>query len=143
MSVRKNGYLPTWNILHKFDIDTPGCFIAVIYKEKINCIIGRSEILFVNKDGIFTRNTKKLLLDMASPDETLAIYAKDNNKLIWIWIDHRAQIPTFNFSPPFYYGPSLIMAGELNLDTLEFKEHIIGYDKYDLKDLFGNNFESK
>ena len=70
---------------------------------------------------------------------TVAAYIKDN-KLTFIWPDHRAQIPTFSFSPPFYYGPSLIMAGELNLDTLEFKEHIIGYNVKNLQDLYGKDF---
>lgn len=130
----------TWDILHKFDVDTTGCFSGTIYKEKVNCIAGWSDLLFVDKNGTFTKNTKKLLSDSSIIERILAIYTKDSNKLIFVWRDQRAQFSTLNFSPPFFYGPYLIIAGELNLDTLEFKEHIIGYDKYNLEELFGKDF---
>ena len=127
----------TWNALHEFEKDTNGCFIGIIYQEKINCIIGESDILFFDKNGTFVKNAVQHQIIDGS--EYLAAYTKDN-KLVFLWSDHRAQIPLPTISPPFFYGPEVIMAGELNLDTLEFKEHVIGYDKYDLQDLFGKDF---
>ena len=119
------------------DSEVYGCDIATTYNRKIYCIFGFQLLTLYGKNEI----QKKTLTKDADITfgKILAAYIKDN-KLTFIWPDHRAQIPTFSFSPPFYYGPSLIMAGELNLDTLEFKEHIIGYNVKNLQDLYGKDF---
>ena len=122
----------TWNNLFIFnDLGTSMCRIAVVYKEKINCIVNGLSVglnlLTIDENGKYANKilTKS---SIASP-EILAAYTEGTNKLIFIWRDQRARFPVFDLIDPAR-GPYLIIAGELDLDTLEFKEHIIKYDSY-------------
>jgi len=124
-------------LIHLNDYNFANCHAALVYRDDIYCIVYATKLYVFDKNG---QSKKHILSKNSFPEEELAVYSKDDNKLVIIWNDHRAQIPLPNFSPPFFYGPELIIAGELNLDTLEFKEHVIGYDKYDLKDLYGKDF---
>ena len=62
----------------------------------------------------------------------------DNNFLYIVWVDDRIHwfnpLKIFNVLSPSdsdYIGPYLVMAGKLNLDTLEFTEHVIKFDSND------------
>lgn len=115
-----------------FKKETSFCATAFIWQDQLGCIVSSSEIgiNFIAIDGMV--QYKKLVESTVS--NFWGPYLKDN-KLYFVWQDER--IHYFNplkldkiLSPSEddYYGPNLIIAGELNLDTREFKEHIIKYD---------------
>ncbi len=66
---------------------------------------------------------------------------KEGPEWIFVWRDQRARTPTLlafiptPYSGDVYTGPYMIMAGKLNLDTLDFKEYVIGYNASKLEDI--------
>ena len=128
----------TWKILYSFDQNTSGCSIGFIYglPQNMYCITYGNNLLLIDEKGTAV---KKIIKNANIFGTILGAYFKETNKLILIWRDGRLQYPALDITSP-YHGPYLIMAGELNLDTLEFKEHVIGYDKYDLQELFSKDF---
>lgn len=112
--------------------ESPFCDFATTYKDTIYCFNNFiSEMTVISGEGTIK---KKPLKDT----ETFDILAakKVGNVFNIVWRDRRAQwpniygfIPIPNSENPTV-GPFLIMAGEINLDTLEFKQHLIKYNSY-------------
>ncbi|MBI4049507.1 MAG: hypothetical protein HY395_01670 [Candidatus Doudnabacteria bacterium] len=115
------------------------CQYAVIYETGLYCLANANQDIVISKistNGI--EETKKIVSAtfLIGGTDILNIYKQDN-ELVVIWRDRRARFPNiYAFIPiphsaPTEFGPYLIMAGKLNLDTLEFKEYVIKYDSYE------------
>lgn len=125
----------TWQTFLKGDAL---CDFAATYKEKLICIVAIRP-LQVNVFGDNGLLEHKKLVRSADVIEVF----RDERSMYIVWRDERARwINSHIFQFPIYSGdyssgPWLIWAGKLNLDTLDFEEHVIGYDVYDLEELFG------
>ncbi|OGZ73489.1 MAG: hypothetical protein A2908_02165 [Candidatus Staskawiczbacteria bacterium RIFCSPLOWO2_01_FULL_38_12b] len=130
--IRSEDMLCDYGIIHK---DLLYCFTK--YWDEPNTFTLR----IINKEGgIISKES------FGSPEDSVAnIFGvhKSNNILVITWIDDRTQYYEF-YGIPFPFetlyenifgwlgdifrtGPSVIMAGKLNLDTLEWKEYVIQY----------------
>ena len=103
------------------------CDEAVVGGGRLLCFgvnQGNTVINIIDKDGQFT--TKTLL---TNPNNIGDSFYLDGNILYFIFTDERfiwnLPIPD---DAPHKFGVELLMVGELNIETLEFKEHVIKYD---------------
>lgn len=125
-----------WKTLIKTK-DVNLCDTATIWKNELYCFSasGSNKILLniISSDG----STNQKILNKSEINSTLDAYLS-NNKIYLVWSDRRAlffnPFKLFSILSPSdndYYGAPIIMAGELNLDTLDFKEYVIKYNSID------------
>lgn len=116
-------------------IKKSSCSYYFTYLDRLYCFTDLSSVSVITEDGVVTNHA--LFLDTDSTITSLiAIIRKSSNVIVYIWSDDRsrstnpiAYILSSLFSVPIRYkwGPNIIVAGELNLDTMQTKEHIIQY----------------
>ena len=102
------------------------CSTALVFNNQLLCFgydSGDRVLNSINPNGQFS--TKKLISTPNSMSDYVLI---DNQTLYFIFTDDRFvwSLPILG-DAPHEIGTQFLMAGELNLDTLAFKEHVIGY----------------
>lgn len=102
------------------------CNVGTVRNEKLLCVgsyHGNIVLNIIDKNGQYI--TKTLV---STPHNVNKSFFLDKQNLYFVFTDNRfvwsLPIPD---DAPHNIGTQLLMAGELNLDTLDFKETIIGY----------------
>ena len=116
-------------------LEKSSCSYSFTYLEKLYCIVDLSSIAVITEDGrveyhdLFPQTREKTTT-------LIAMIKKSNNSTVFVWSDDRSRsINPISYSlalllaVPLHYewGPSVIIAGKLNLDTMQTVEHIIQY----------------
>lgn len=102
------------------------CTAGVVRNEKLLCVgsyHGNVALNIIDKNGQYTAKTL-----VSTPNDIDKSFFIDKQNLYFVFTDDRfvwsLPIPD---DAPHKFGTQLLMAGELNLDTLDFKEAVIGY----------------
>jgi len=104
------------------------CNKAIIAGEKLLCRgrhFGDIIINIIDKDGRYTIKTL-----VKTENNGVQKTFSDDKYLYIVWVDYRLNWPQplqLLSDAPIYSGPDLVMVGELNLDNLQFTEHVIKY----------------
>jgi len=101
------------------------------------CIVsgwGKITLNIINADGNFI--TKTLI---STPNDIGQSFFLDGKTLYFVFTDDRfvwnLPIPV---DAPHQFGTQLLMAGQLNIDTLDFKQSVIGYADVKFYDGYSN-----
>jgi len=102
------------------------CNVGAVRNEKLLCVgsyHGNIALNIIDRNGQYI--TKTLVSTPHNVDKSFFL---DKQNLYFVFTDDRfvwsLPIPD---DAPHKFGTQLLMAGELNLDTLNFKESVIGY----------------
>ncbi len=151
-NARQVGFVMT---IYKFDEKTTewikflelknsaGCGSIFLTEKYLNCL-SDTRISQIDNNGRIARekdfDSSPWYHQYSTFEEQLAIIPQDS-EITFIWRDSRARLPNpRTFFAVFadvdrHFGPHLLMAGKLNLDTLDFKEYVIGYNARNLEDI--------
>ncbi|OGH80863.1 MAG: hypothetical protein A3I29_03795 [Candidatus Magasanikbacteria bacterium RIFCSPLOWO2_02_FULL_44_11] len=124
----------TWSAIAEFSGSQ--CIYSYLYGDSLYCIDPLESIKVINTSGqVATRSL--FTTTGGSYVGLIAIVKKTDNELYYIWSDDRSRILKiipyilshllFVDLGDLYWGPPVVVAGNVNLDTMQTEEHIIQY----------------